>query len=297
MATAREIKDRISAVKNIKKITETMEKIATAKIKKATDRLTGCRDYYYSLVRLMSHLISYLKEEGAELDHPLTQERSEVKNSLVFIVSSNRGLCGGYNNNVLFEGKKLYNKLKDEGKNVKLVTVGKKAVSYFKFNRIELFKSFTDVDEGVPYEKMVEISNEFINSFSTDEADEIYLVYTKYYSAARQRPVVEKILPFEVEEVDEEEQDEEFRSIYLFEPDVYTVLNEILPMSIRVKMFNIVLEATLAEQIARKIAMKQASDSAGDMINDLTRVYNRARQSKITKELIEIMGSAKGLKE
>ncbi len=297
-ANTRDIKLRIVAVKNIKKITETMEKIATAKTKKATNRLNNSREYYVSLLKLMRHLIGYLKDEGVEFDHPLIQEHNEKKTSLILTVTSNRGLCGGYNNNILNTTKKLYDSLKEEGKNVKLYTIGKKAVTFFKFAGVDIDKSFLDIDENVQYERMAELAQELIDLYSQNEVDEIHLLYTKYFSASRQKPVLEKVLPFEVQEEDEEiAEADQFKANYIFEPSSVEVLSQILPVSIKTKVFNTLLEATLSEQISRKIAMKQASDAAGDMIKDLTGEYNRARQGKITNELIDIMGAVKAMKE
>ncbi|MDH4128364.1 MAG: ATP synthase F1 subunit gamma [Spirochaetota bacterium] len=294
MATVREIKTRISSVQNIKKITETMEKIATAKVKKNTDRLLNSREYYLSLVRVMSNIISFIREEHENLDHPLIKEHLENKNCLILVVSSNRGLCGGYNHGVLNQAKKLYNTLKEENKNVKMYAVGKKGIQFFKFSKISLEKSFVDIDDNVTYERMTKLSDDLSEHYSSETVDEIYLVYTKYYSIAHQKPVVEKILPFEFK-ADEELSKEEYRAIYIVEPNLKDFLNYILPITLEVKLFNTILETNLSEQIARKIAMKQASDSAGEMIKDLTLIYNRIRQSKITKEIIEIIGAAKAL--
>ncbi len=295
MATVREIRNRIGSVQNIKKITETMEKISTAKVKKNTNRLVSSREYYHSLIDLMGHLIQYFKEDGLATDHPLIKSHDSIANSLILVITSNRGLCGGYNNNVLQLAKRLYSTLEEEGKTIKLFTIGKKGISYFQFNKIPSDQTFIDIDDKVDFDRMASIADQISNIYSTEKVDEVYLVYTKYLSAGQQRPTVEKILPFEVESGEAEELEEDYRPIYLFEPEGREVLDRILPVALRVKVFNTILQTNLSEQIARKIAMKQASDSAGDMIKDLSLVYNRARQSKITKELIEIMGAAKAL--
>ena len=294
MATVREIKNRIGSVKNIKKITETMEKISTAKVKKTTDRLMNSRDYYFSLVRMMAHVIPFVREEKEQLDHPLIRDHEDIKNSLILVISSNRGLCGGYNNNVLQVARRLYNSLQDEKKDVHLYTIGKKGLSYFKYLKIPVEKSIIDIDDNVTYERMNQLAEELSELYSTEQVNEIYLVYTKFFSPSQQKPVVERVLPFEFE-VEEEEVEEEFRAVYSFEPKVDKVLEYVVPLALKTKLFNTILETNLSEQIARKIAMKQASDSAGDMIKNLTLLYNRARQSKITKEIIEIIGAAKAL--
>ncbi len=295
MANAKDIKNRIGAVKNIKKITETMEKIATAKSRKATNRLIASRDYYYNLLKLTRHIILFSQEEKWDFLHPLTTPHKSNKNSIIFVLTSNRGLCGGYNNSVNRLAKNLYLSLEEKKNNIKIYASGNKAISYFKYLKLSVDKAFTDIDENVNYERITEVADELVDLYTKEKADEIYLVYTSYFSAAQQKAIVEKILPFEIEKEEDVEVEEDYRSIYIFEPDKKKVLEEILPTSIRVKVFNTVLEATLSEQIARKIAMKQASDSAGDMIKSLTLEYNRARQSKITKELIEIVGAAKVL--
>ncbi len=295
MATVREIRNRIGSVQNIKKITETMEKISTAKVKKNTNRLVSSREYYHSLIDLMSHLIQYFKDEGLATDHPLIKSHNTITNSLILVITSNRGLCGGYNNNVLQLTKRLYSTLKEERKAIKLFTIGKKGISYFHFNKIPSDQTFTDIDDKVDFDRMASIADQLSDLYSTEKVDEVYLVYTRYLSAGQQRPAVEKILPFDVESRETGALEEGYRPIYLFEPEGRGVLDRILPVALRVKVFNTILQTNLSEQIARMIAMKQASDSAGDMIKDLSLVYNRARQSKITKELIEIMGAAKAL--
>ncbi|HEO65130.1 MAG TPA: ATP synthase F1 subunit gamma [Spirochaetes bacterium] len=295
MATVREIRNQIGSVQNIKKITETMEKISTAKVKKNTKRLASSREYYHSLIGLMDHLIQYFKDDGLATDHPLIKSHDSIANSLILVITSNRGLCGGYNNNVLQLTKKLYSTLKEEEKAIKLFTIGKKGISYFQFNKIPTDQTFTDIDDHVDFDRMASIADQLSDLYSTEKVDEVYLVYTKYLSGGQQRPAVEKILPFDVETNETEELSEDYRPIYLFEPAGHEVLDRILPVALRIKVFNTILQTNLSEQIARKIAMKQASDSAGDMIKDLSLLYNRARQNKITKELIEIMGAAKAL--
>jgi len=293
MANTRDIKNRISSVQNIKKITETMEKIATARVKKNTNRLMTSRDFYFNLTRMLSHVIPYAQEEAEEIAHPLLTTHEEIEKTLILVISSNRGLCGGYNNNVLSLSKRLYNTMNEEKKSPDLFVVGKKGISFFRFAGMPVKKSVVDIDDQVSYDKMAEIATELAELYIKQEYNEIYLVYTRYHSAANQKPVVEKLLPFEFEEQDE--LDEEYRAVYDFEPSVGDVFNTILPMALNRKLFNTVLETNLSEQIARKVAMKQASDSAGDMIKDLNLAYNRARQNKITKELIEIIGAAKAL--
>ncbi len=292
MANIRDIKNRISSVQNIKKITETMEKIATAKSKKNTDRLMNSQEYYQSLIKMLSHIIPFIREEKDISHHPLIRAHKDIRNVVLFVISSNRGLCGGYNHNLLHLAHHFLNTLKEDHKNIQSYVVGKKGVNYYKFNKLSLEKSFIDIDDNVTYEGMSEIADGFCKLYTSYQVDEVYIVYTKFYSQAQQKPIIEKILPFEFEE---EQEEEDFRSIYIFEPDGESVLDQLLPLAIRYKLFDTILETNLSEQIARKLAMKQATDSAGDMIRSLTLDYNRARQSKITKELIEIMGAAKAL--
>lgn len=295
MATPKEIKGRISSVKNIKKITETMEKISTAKMSKNLTRVLSSREYYQSLIKLLSHAIPFIQEEGGEVDHPLIEEHSKVEKSLIITVTSNRGLCGGYNNNVLVKAGMLNKELINDNKSSLINAIGKKSVNYFKYNQVEIEKAILDIDDNVTYDRMAEMADELAEKYINKEVNEIYITYTKFYSQAVQKAGIEKILPFEFE-LDDEEKDKDVRANYIFEPDVNEVLNYILPLALKVKLFNIILEANLSEQIARKMAMKQASDSAGDIVKDLNLEYNRARQNKITNELIDIIGAANAMK-
>lgn len=284
MATSKEIRNRIGSVQNTKKITRTMELVSTAKAKKATDKVIASRPYATKL----KELIGSLAAQGEVSDHPLLRRHPHIRRALVVVVSANRGLCGGYNANVI---RAALHRIEDyKKKNIEVVihVIGKKAISYFNYQKIPYAASFTNVDDKVRFADAQKFADEYMERFALEEVDKIDIIYTKYMNAAHQKPVAETILPVEFTDDASGQKTHPF----LFEPDPQTILKALLPKAICLSVYQAILDAVASEQIARRIAMKSATDAAADMIKKLTLQYNRVRQAKITQEIAEIVGGA-----
>ena len=292
MATQREIKKRIASVKSTQKITRTMEMVSTAKMKKMQDRLSKSMPYNNK----MNKIIDNLRQTGVdEIFDPLLQERPDPSRILLLLVSGNRGLCGGYNTNVIEKAIDFKNQLSiEEGKEVLLYVIGKKANSYMKFVGESMYKYTDNLEDDFKFSNAADLGNELINLFVTGEVDEVYLAYT-HISKATQAATIERLLPLKPETGTIEESAEEFNVEYIFEPNPYKIFSSLLPLYVKMKLYLSILESAFSEQFARRVAMKNATDAATEMIRDLTISYNRARQAKITTEITEIVGGAAAL--
>jgi len=291
MATSKEIRNRIGSVQNTKKITRTMELVSTAKAKKAVDKVVASRPYADKI----KELILSLAAQGEVSDHPLLRRHVHIRKVLVVVVTANRGLCGGYNTNILRAAVARIEAYKKEGVEVVTHVIGKKAITYFNFQKIPYAASFTNVDDKMKFADAQKFAENFMESFALETVDKIDIIYTKYFSAATQKPVVETVLPVEIPEHEQSQHgvgDVAGRRPFLFEPDPQTILQSLLPKAITMNIYQSLLDAVASEQIARRIAMKSATDAASDMIKSLTLQYNRIRQAKITQEIAEIVGGA-----
>ena len=292
MAKTRAIVKRRKAIRNIRKITRTMELIATARFKKALDRAVEAEAY----TRKIAELAADLSASAAKVTHPLLQKRETVKNVLMLVLCSNRGLCGGYNASILREAMAEIRRLRSEGLTLHLELSGKRAINYFRFQRIEAEKTYTHFEEKPRFDEVEELANRYLSAFIAGQIDRVELVYMKFLNAARQTPVVDTLLPL-ASAVEEEKEPKAAPQVeYEFLPSAGDILEEILPVSFKVRLFKCFLDAAVSEQIARRVAMKAATENAGDMIKSLTRQYNRARQAQITKEIAEVIGGAEALK-
>jgi len=293
VATQREIKKRIESVKSTKKITKTMEMVSTAKMKKMQGRLLMSQPF----VQKLNQVIANLRNSGVEnIYDPLMQEWPESKRTLVFTVTGNRGLCGGFNNNVINNTIAFKKRLEiEEGRDVQIYAIGKKAIGYFNFTGQPMYKSSLNMEDKVSFAEAAKIAQELINLYEYGEAHEVYLSYTKVVSASSQKPVIVQLLPIKPERVGVEDVGPEFTPQYIFEPNPYRIFSSLLPLYVKAQVFLALLESNFSEQFARRVSMKNATDAATDMIRDLTITYNRARQAKITTEIAEIVGGAAAL--
>ena len=299
MANARALDKRRKSIRNIKKITRTMELIATARFKKAMDRASSATAY----TRRITAVVSDLAKAGLEVTHPLLESRNATDNATILVLTANRGLCGGYNGNVQRQGVSSIESLKAEFGSVRTEVVGKRGNSGFKFRGIAVDESFQKEDgtstiEDDPEFKTIEaIADRYLQSFAAGELDRLDVAYTKFVSSSRQEAVVETLLPLgELEGADtpaDEGKKEE--SLYEFVPSAESILEEVVPASFKIKLFKCFLDAAVSEHIARMIAMKNATENANDMIKMLSRTYNRARQSQITGEIMEVIGGVNAL--
>jgi F-type H+-transporting ATPase subunit gamma len=298
MAKTRAIVKRRKAIRNIRKITRTMELIATARFKKALDRATEAEAF----TRKIGELAADLSSSAVDVTHPLLAKREVVKNSLLLVLSSNRGLCGGYNGSILRDAMGRVRQLRSDGVRLHLELSGKRAIAYFRFQGFSADKTFTQFEDKPSFDEVEELANRYISGYVNGGLDRVEVVYMKFVNAARQLPVVETLLP--LSEVGPGPTRRRGAAAtapskpvdYEFLPDARGILEEILPVSFKVRLFKCFLDAAVSEQIARRVAMKAATENADDMIKSLTRHYNRARQGQITSELAEVIGGAEALK-
>ncbi|MFL5328917.1 MAG: ATP synthase F1 subunit gamma [Gemmataceae bacterium] len=290
MANLRQLVKRRKAIRNIRKITRTMELIATGRFKKAMDRAMKAAAYTTKIGELAADLAAGV----GEIQHPLLQERTEIKNVVVLVLSSNRGLCGGYNGAILREMMGRIRAIRAAGQTLHLEVSGKRAIQFCKFQRINAEQTYTHFEDKPRFDEVELLADRYLRSYIAGEIDRVDVVYTKFINAARQVATIETLLPLtalsgaaaapsgpKVE--------------YEFLPSPTGILEEILPVSFKVRLFKCFLDAAVAEQVARRVAMKAATDNADEIIRALSQEYNRARQSKITTELSEIIGGSAAL--
>jgi F-type H+-transporting ATPase subunit gamma len=302
-ATLRELRGRIRSAGSIKKITKAQEMIATSRIAKAQARVEAARPYAEEITKMLTDLA----DESA-LDHPLLVERENPRSAGVLVVSSDRGLCGAYNANVLRRSEELFSLLRQEGKKPVIYVVGRKALNYFRFRNWEITSSWTGFSEKPNYEKAAEIGSTLVDAFNAgaesegDEpggdgvvgVDELHLVYTEFRSMMSTPAEARRIAPMVVEYTAEITGP---RTLFSFEPDAETLFARLLPRYVTTRIFAALLEAAASESASRRRAMKSASDNADDLIRDLTLQANRERQAQITQEISEIVGGANALAE
>lgn len=298
MAKARAIVKRLKAVKNIRKITRTMELIATARFKKAMDRATEAAAY----TRKLAELVADLSKSNLEFSHPLLQKHPEEKKRLLLVMSSNRGLCGGYNSGVL---KLAVQHLRETAQTtipIRLEVCGKRGISFLKFSGFPIDQTFLTFDDKPKFDDIDVIAQRYVDLYTSGAVDRIDVAYVKFQSISRQTATLETLLPVG-QLVGKEKgvvestvaKKEEPQIAYEFAPSAKEILEEIVPASFKARLFKCFLDAAVSEQIFRMVAMKGATENAGAMIQDLTRTYNRARQAQITSELSEIIGGAAAL--
>lgn len=296
MAKTRALVKRRKAIRNIRKITRTMELIATARFKKALDRAVEADAY----TRKIAELAADLSASASNVRHPLLEKHETVKNNLVLVICSNRGLCGGYNASILREAAGRVRQVKSENVGLQLELSGKRAITYFRFQGVPAGKTFTQFEDKPAFDEVEQLADRYIADYSAGRLDRVDVVYMKFLNVARQTPVVETLLPLTpvVEGPARGQQAPVVRKPveYEFLPDAKGILEEILPEAFKVRLFKCFLDAAVSEQIARRVAMKSATENAGDMIKAISREYNRARQAQITKEIAEVIGGAEALK-
>jgi F-type H+-transporting ATPase subunit gamma len=287
----RTIKRRISSVKSTQKITRAMELIASSRIIKAQQRVEAARPYSEEMRRLMSSVAA----NASSIDHPLLKEREDVSSVGTVVVTADRGLAGAYNSNVIRAAER---DMREHGKDNRLFLVGKKGVTYFRFRGYEFEESWMGNSEQPRVEDARNVAKAVASEFSEGKVDQVRLAYTRYESALTQRPAVVQLLPLPQEELEElqEEQKDEQRPQYVFEPDPEQILNYLLPRYVEGLILQGLLEAAASEHAARRRAMKAATDNADDLMDSLTRNYNQARQAEITTEIMEVVGGAEALR-
>ena len=294
MANTRALVKRRKAIRNIRKITRTMELIATARFKKAMDRAIEAEAF----TRKIAELAADLAASATNIKHPLLEKRAEVKNSVLLGLCSNRGLCGGYNGAILREGSAAYRAALADGINVHVELSGKRAIAYYRYQGVQPARAYTHFEDKPTFEEVDVLASRYLSDYIAGKIDRVEVAYMKFLSAAKQIPVVETLLPLTSLTPGESPATAVAGKPveYEFLPSAGEILEEILPVSFKIRLFKCFLDAAVSEQIARRIAMKAATESAGDMIKSLSLQYNRARQAQITKEISEIIGGAAALK-
>jgi len=301
MAKARIIIKRRKAVRNIKKITKVMQMIATSRYQKAYKRAVGTKPYVRKIGELVASAVQAVRSEGKALEHPLLQEPATTgaKKTAVLVISSNRGLCGGYNGNVLRLANATLKDLEAKGDKPELYVSGKKGIAYFRFLRRTIVQQYSTLGDKPLFSEIEEVAEKFMKAYEAGEITGLKVVYMRFISAGQQRPAVMDVLPLSGIASAEMPKGPSGKVIpvpYDFIPSAEGLLEELIPTVVKITVFQAFIEAAVSEQIARMVAMKAATDNADKMGKKLTQEYNRARQSQITGELSELMGGVEAMK-
>ena len=284
MASGREIKTKIKSVQNTRKVTRALEMVSASKIRKAQDRMKASRPY----ARAMKQVIGHLAQANSEYQHPFLVERKEIKRVGYIIVSSDRGLAGGLNNNLFRKTLGEVRQWQDKGAEVDVVTIGQKASAFFRRIKVEMLASVTHLGDRPQLEQLVGVVKVMLDAYSAGKVDRVYLAYNDFVNTMTQRAAFDQLLPLPAADTQITQHDWD----YLYEPDATTVLEHVLTRYVESLVYQAVLENVASEHAARMVAMKSASDNATKLIGDLQLVYNKARQAAITHEISEIVGGA-----
>jgi len=291
MAKPRELKRRIRSVQNTRKITKTMELVSTSKLKRAQDRVVGARPYAQALAEVIGELYSpELAERFPLLRQPGRSVRGAgVRRSALLLITSNRGLCGAFNSNLIREARRRLEELEAQDTHTELHLVGKKGISYFKFTRRNVASQRVDIGDRPTLRHAEELAKPLMDRFAAGDLDAVDVVFAKFNSAVSTPPTTMRILPVTPPT--------KRRSVnYILEPSAEEILDELLPLYVQNQFYRALVETAAAEHGARRTAMKNATDAGQDMLTILQRTFNRARQAQITQELAEIVGGAEALK-
>lgn len=287
MANRRVLVKRRKATQNIRKITRTMQLVATARFQAAFNRAVAARPYTEKL----SELAGDLARAGAQLEHPLLEARDPGAPEALVVITSNRGLAGSYNANVLRAAQALLQARRAAGKPVELHVFGAKGIAYFKFHRQALASQSTEIGDRPRFERVEPVAQRLIDDFLAGRLSAVHVAYMRFHSVGQQRPEAFQLLPLVPAAKAVAAKPVE----YEFMPAPQAILDELLPATARVRLFQSFIDGAVSEQVARMVAMKAATEAAEDMIKALSRQYNRARQSQITMELLDIVGGANAL--
>lgn len=288
MATLKSIRKRIVTVKNTQKITKAMKMVAAAKLRRAQNAVTAARPYSHKLEEVVSDLVSK-SQDGA--NNPLLKTRESVKKVEVLVFSSNRGLCGGFNSNLLRRADAFIKELKQKGIECRLVVIGKKGRDFFNARHVTVDENNTAWAVEMPFPEVIALTQNLAARYQAGEFDEYYLIYNRFVSAISQVVTIDRLLPFQVEQTEQK-----YGIDAVYEPSKDGVLNELLPKLVATKVYKAHIESLASELGARMSAMDSATKNAAEMIGLLTLKYNRARQAAITTELMDIVNGAESLK-
>ena len=288
-AQLRVVRRRIRTVQSTQKITRAFELNSASRLVRAQQRVDASRPY----TNLITQALTSVANTEVTVSHALLESRAEIKAAGVLVVTSDRGLAGPYNANVLRTAAELMAKLQADGVEPRLYVTGRKGVAYYRFRRRELADSWAGVADRPDYDDAKQVADTMLQAFLDHEVDDLHIVFTDFVSAGTQRAVAQRIIPLVVEETTE--RPPEPIPMYIYEPDAQGVLDALLPRYVEARVFTAMLEAAASEHASRRRAMKAATDNATELIEDLTREYNQARQAQITQEIMEIVGGAEAL--
>jgi F-type H+-transporting ATPase subunit gamma len=286
MAGSREIRNKIKSVQNTRKITKAMEMVAASKMRKAQERMRHARPYADKVRNIAAHLAN----ANPEYRHPFLVRRDTVKAAGVIIVTTDKGLCGGLNTNVLRMITQRMRELERAGTKLQVTAIGNKGLGFMQRIGAKVVSQITHLGDSPHLEKMIGPVKLQLDAYAAGEIDAVYIAYTRFINTMKQEPVVEQLLPLDPSKL--QDTSREYSWDYLYEPDAQSVLDELLLRYVESMVFQAVAENMASEQSARMVAMKSASDNAKKVIGDLQLSYNKARQAAITKELSEIVSGA-----
>ncbi|OGQ18761.1 MAG: ATP synthase F1 subunit gamma [Deltaproteobacteria bacterium RIFCSPHIGHO2_02_FULL_60_17] len=286
MATLKAIRKRIGSIRNTQQITKAMKMVSAAKLRRAQEAVLAARPYAEKMAALLQNLSARVAAEA----HPLLSAREEKK-VLLLLLTADRGLCGGYNSNLIRAAEGFLRSQRGE-KEIQLAVVGRKGVDYFRRRKVEMAERYINIGSRPAEELAAELAEKLIARFLQGECDAVYMLYSRFRSALSQVPTMEKLVPVAAEKDEGEGQATE----YLYEPGLEALLSSLLPKVVEVGIYRALLEASASEHGARMTAMDSATSNAAEMISTLTLQMNRARQASITKELLEVVSTAEALK-
>lgn len=295
MPTLRDIKRRIGSIISIQKITQAMKMVATAKLRKAQTKVENARPYFRKLESSISTILSSL--EG-NFSHPLITPKTEINNIALIVISSDRGMCGSFNTNLLKDvSSKIENKYRVEYPNAKIhiIPIGKKALLFFSKSNYPISYQYTSINDNADFITIKTIIDKIKTNFIENQFDLVFVHNMEFINIVKQLPNSYQLLPFSSSNI-QKNTDKSFNLSYIFEPDKKAILNELIPKLVDTKMWSSILNSIAAEHAARRVAMENATSNATDLIKNLNLVYNKVRQASITKEIIEIVSGANALK-
>jgi len=295
MAGLKEVRIRIASVKSTEQITNAMKMVAASKLRRAQNSILKLRPYAAKLREIMQNL-SVCAEDSNE---SLFTEVRKPDRILLVILTSNRGLCGGFNSNIIkATAKRIHEtyKVQFEHKSVDLITIGKKATDYFTKQNYSVVESWDEIYDSLTFEMVAPLAEKLMQFFTEKRYDRIEIIYNQFKNAAVQRLMEEQYLPVEPEETPAQTDLKKVQHDYIFEPDKETILHELIPKTLRIQLFKAILDSYAAEMGARMTAMQQATENAKEILKELRISYNKARQNQITREIIEIVSGAEALK-
>ena len=284
MASGREIKTKIKSVQNTRKVTRALEMVSASKIRKAQDRMKTSRPY----AQAMKQVIGHLAQASTDYQHPFLVERAQVKRVGYIVISSDRGLAGGLNNNLFRKTVTEMREWQDKGAEIDVVTVGQKAGAFFRRVNVNMAASVANIGDQPKLETLIGVIKVMLDAYTEGKVDRVYLVYNRFINTMTQKASFDQLLPLPASETQVASHDWD----YLYEPDAATVLEHVITRYIESLVYQAVLENVASEHAARMVAMKAASDNANKMIGTLQLVYNKARQAAITQEISEIVSGA-----